>query len=58
MKGNGFFNLDLKQEVNQWLCIAFIGVWCFAVVFYYFIRQAEAVGENWNGNNASASLSM
>lgn len=39
-----FFSLDLKQPVNQWLCIALMGVMCFWVVIYYFVNQTEAVG--------------
>lgn len=36
----GFFNFDLRQTVNQWICVTFLGVWCFAIVLYYVVNQA------------------
>jgi hypothetical protein len=42
---NNFFSLaELKQPVNQWICIAFIGVLCFWVVLYYTTEQAKSIG--------------
>lgn len=35
---------DLKNPVNQWICIAFMGVLCFWVVLYYFVNRTQAVG--------------
>jgi hypothetical protein len=43
---NGSFTLssvtDLKNPVNQWLCIAFVALLCFWVVLYYFVNKTEA----------------
>lgn len=42
-----FFSLsELKQPVNQWLCIAFIGVWAFWIMLYHFTDKAQAFGKN------------
>lgn len=38
---------ELKQPVNQWICIAFIGVWCFWIVLYYVTQKAEITGEKY-----------
>ena len=47
MNGSSFFSLaEMKQPVNQWLCIAFLGLLCFWTVLYYFTESAQAVGEN------------
>ena len=47
---NGSFSLssvtDLKNPVNQWLCIALIALICFWVVLYYFVNKTEAFGNN------------
>ena len=37
---------DLKNPVNQWLCIAFIALVCFWVVLYYFVNKTEAFGNS------------
>jgi steroid 5-alpha reductase family enzyme len=37
-----FFNLSLRQTVNQWLCISLVFVWGFGLVIYYGIKGAEA----------------
>jgi hypothetical protein len=51
-----FFSLaEIRQPVNQWICIAFIGVWCFWIVLYYFVQKAQDVGE---AMNLSASVSQ
>ena len=36
----------LKQKVNQWLCIALIGLMGFWTVLYYLTNKAEAIGNN------------
>lgn len=42
----GFFDLEqMKQPVNQWLCIAFLGVFCFWTVLFYFTEKTQAVAE-------------
>lgn len=33
---------DLRNPVNQWLCIAFLALLCFWVVLYYFVNKTEA----------------
>ena len=35
-----------KQQVNQWLCIALIGLMCFWTVLYYLTNKAEAIGSS------------
>jgi hypothetical protein len=55
MKSTDFFNFNIRQEVNQWICIAFMSAWCFAVIFYYFTHQTDVVGQNWQDDIASAS---
>ena len=35
-----------KQKVNQWLCIALIGLMCFWTVLYYVSSTAQAIGNN------------
>jgi hypothetical protein len=45
---NSFFSLrEMKQPVNQWLCIAFISLLCFWTLLYYFTQNVEAVGDNY-----------
>ena len=46
MQRQPFFSLDLKQTVNQWLCIALISLMCFWVVLYYFVHKTTAIGNN------------
>ena len=54
---NKFFSLaELKQPVNQWLCIAFLGVFCFWTVLYYFTSRAEAVGKTFNVADAATYI--
>ncbi len=49
MNKNSFFSLaEMKQPVNQWLCIAFISLLCFWTLLYYFTQKAEAIGKNFN----------
>ncbi len=33
-----------KQNVNQWLCIALLGLMCFWVVLYYLSNKAYLIG--------------
>ncbi len=48
MKRNSFFSMsEAKQPVNQWISIAFIGVFCFWTVLYYFTEKAQAIGQNY-----------
>ena len=44
---------ELKQPVNQWLCIAFVGVLCFWTLLYYFTQKVQAIGESFNTADAS-----
>lgn len=36
----------LKQQVNQWLCIALVCLMAFWTVLYYFTNKALAIGDN------------
>ncbi len=36
----------LRQQVNQWLCIALIGLMGFWTVLYYLTDKAEAIGNS------------
>lgn len=42
-----------KQQVNQWLCIALIGLMCFWVVLYYLGHKADTIGNNIIANSAA-----
>ena len=54
MPKESFFSLaEMKQPVNQWICIAFMGVLCVWVVIYYLNNRIQAIGENYS----TASLS-
>lgn len=49
MNKESFFSLaELRQPVNQWICIAFIGVFFFWTMLYYFTQKAQAVGKTFN----------
>lgn len=42
MPKNSFFSLsEIKQPVNQWICIAFLGIWCVWLVIYFASKKAE-----------------
>jgi len=45
---------DLKNPVNQWLCIALVGLVCFWVVLYYFVNKTEAFANTLAENPASS----
>jgi hypothetical protein len=41
-----FFSLaEMKQPVNQWICIAFLGLLCFWVVLFYSSSKAYGIGD-------------
>lgn len=41
-----FFSLaEFKQPVNQWLCIAFLGLLCFWIVLFYSANKALSLSE-------------
>lgn len=43
-----FFSLsELNQPVNQWLCIAFLGLICFWTVLTYVTEKAQAISDNY-----------
>ena len=44
---------EMRQPVNQWLCVAFMGVLCFWTLLYYFVQKAQAVGKNFNTADVS-----
>ncbi|MFA6459334.1 MAG: hypothetical protein WCV79_02990 [Candidatus Paceibacterota bacterium] len=45
-----FFSLaELKQPVNQWLCIAFMSLWLFWFMLFYVTKKTEAIGESFSG---------
>jgi len=35
-----------KQSINQWLCIALLGLICFWTVLYYLTNKANDIGNN------------
>lgn len=43
----GLKTFDWKQPVNQWLCIALIGVMCFWVALFYFVNQTGEVAASY-----------
>jgi hypothetical protein len=48
MSNESFFSLaELKQPVNQWLCIGFMGVFCFWTLLYYFTQKTQIIGESY-----------
>lgn len=52
MPRQSFFSLDLRQQVNQWMCIALISLMCFWVVLNYFVQKTEAFGYDYlHGRN-------
>jgi hypothetical protein len=55
MQKSSFFSLaELKQPVNQWICIAFLGVFCFWLVLYYFTEKTRIIGDTYAAPNVSA----
>lgn len=57
MQKEHFFSLAaLRQPVNQWICIAFVGVWCFWTMLYYFVDKTQAIGENYYESRLSAAV--
>lgn len=43
---NNFIRNFFRQSVNQWLCIALLGLICFWVVLFYIIHKAEAIADS------------
>ena len=57
MQKESFFSLAaMKQPVNQWICVAFLGVWCFWVVLYYFVDKTQAIGNAYYGSAAVSAF--
>jgi hypothetical protein len=48
------FNFDLKQPVNQWISIVFLGCLTMLVLLYYFTAKANLAGENISRGTRSA----
>ncbi|MDE2041287.1 MAG: hypothetical protein KGI59_02810 [Patescibacteria group bacterium] len=48
----------LKQPVNQWLVIAFLGVFCFWATLYYVTQKAEIIAESYTVPIVKAGLSV
>lgn len=44
----------MKQPVNQWISIAFIGVLCVWVVIYYFNNRIQGIDEIYRTASLSA----
>ncbi|MFA6601880.1 MAG: hypothetical protein WCT02_03405 [Candidatus Paceibacterota bacterium] len=42
------------KEVNQWLCIAFLGVWCFWIVLFYLTQKVDNALQPYSTGVASA----
>ena len=55
---SGSFSLssvsDLKNPVNQWLCIAFVALLAFWVVLYYFVNKTEAFANSLGDSPSTA----
>jgi hypothetical protein len=47
----------LKQKVNSYLCIALISLMAFWTCLYYFVHQAQAIGNNYIANTYISSVS-
>jgi hypothetical protein len=46
-----FFSLaELKQPVNQWICIAFLCLWCFWIVLYFTVQRTQDIGDSFMNN--------
>jgi hypothetical protein len=57
-KKPSFFSIaELKQPVNQWICIAFVGVLCFWVVLYYFTEKTKIIAEGYSLSSAASIVS-
>ncbi len=55
-KAKFFSWAEMKQPVNQWICIAFLGIWVFWFVLYTFVQKTQAIGDSYVYNNSSSSL--
>jgi hypothetical protein len=46
---HSFFSLsEMKQPVNQWICIAFICVWVFWMGLFYLTHKAQVIGDTFS----------
>ncbi|MFA6294882.1 MAG: hypothetical protein WC666_00470 [Candidatus Paceibacterota bacterium] len=53
-----FFSLaEMKQPVNQWLCIAFMGLWVFWFLLFYVVDRTKTIGEAYVFNNLTGESS-
>jgi len=48
---NSFFSLaEMKQPVNQWICVAFLGILCFWFLLFILTSNALEVAGSYTGN--------
>ncbi|MFA6314870.1 MAG: hypothetical protein WC648_00660 [Candidatus Paceibacterota bacterium] len=47
---------EMKQPVNQWICIAFMLVFCFWTVLFYSVEKAKDIGNEFIAQGASIDL--
>ncbi len=46
-KSLSFFDMSvIRQPINQWLCIAFLGLFCYWTMLYYSVKKAQSVADN------------
>ncbi len=45
----------LKQQVNQYLCLALLALMCFWTVLYYLTDKAQALGDSIVADSYTAS---
>ncbi len=55
---NSFIKNFFKQSVNQWLCIALLGLICFWVVLFYIIHKAEAIADNFSDSQIELKVNI
>lgn len=46
----------LKQSINQWLCIALIGLMTFWTVLYYVGHKAQLIADNYFDDNQAGVI--
>ena len=59
MNKSKFFSLsEMKQPVNQWICIAFLGVWTFWFMLFYVVGKTKEIGDNYSYNSVPTVESL
>ena len=55
---SGFFNFDLHQLVNSWLCITLISLMCLWVALFYYLDRGDSLAHNFVGSYARNVTSL